>query len=447
MAQVYPFRAFRYNPERAPFDRVLTQPYDKVSPAMQEKYYTADPHNLITVEKGRAYPSDTPQNNVYTRAQAAIEDWIRNQVVVQDPAPSFYSYTQEYTVPGKEERRMRRGFIGAGKLEEYSAGVVFRHEHTLSGPKADRLELLRHTKTHTGQLFMLYSDAEKRIDTILAEAESGAAPATQMLDEYGVRHRLWVIAGPQSVATIQKAMENQKLVIADGHHRYETALNYRNECRTRAGKIDPEAPYERVMMTFVNTKSEGLMILPGHRVAAHIHDFSWSGVRRYLEPWFTAEEFPFSGSGERSEAKEKSLARLTSAREKRAIGVYPGPGAQKRAFYVLTVREGVNLAQLLPNVSPLQRELDVVLLHEGILEPALGITPQAVTAEENLTYEREAEAALEAVDSGRAQIAFLLNACDVEQVMKIATAGEVMPQKSTDFYPKLLSGITIYRAE
>jgi len=141
MAQVYPFRAFRYNPERAPFDRVLTQPYDKISPAMQEKYYAADPHNLITVEKGRAYPSDTPQNNVYTRAQAAIEDWIRNQVVVQDPAPSFYSYTQEYSVPGTEERRMRRGFIGAGKLEEYSAGVIFRHEHTLSGPKADRLEL------------------------------------------------------------------------------------------------------------------------------------------------------------------------------------------------------------------------------------------------------------------------------------------------------------------
>jgi uncharacterized protein (DUF1015 family) len=447
MAQVYPFRAFRYNPVRAAFDRVLTQPYDKISPAMQEKYYAADPHNLIVVEKGRAYPGDTPQNNVYTRAAAALDGWIRNQVVVQDPTPSFYGYTQEYTVPGTDERRTRRGFIGAGRLEEYSAGVVFRHEHTLSGPKADRLELLRHTKTHTGQLFMLYSDVEKRIDPILAHAESAAAPATEMRDEYGVWHRLWVIAEPQRVVAIQKVMEDQKLVIADGHHRYETALTYRNECRTRAGKIDPEAPYERVMMTFVNTQSEGLMILPGHRVAAHVHDFSWSGVRRYLEPWFTAEEFPFSGSAERSEAKKKFLAKLTSAREKRAIGVYPAPGAQKRAFYVLTLREGVNLAQLLPNVSPLQRELDVVLLHEGILEPALGITPQAVTAEANLTYEREASAALDAVDSGRAQISFLLNACDVEQVMKIATAGEVMPQKSTDFFPKLMSGITMDRVE
>ena len=257
---------------------------------------------------------------------------------------------------------------------------------------------------------------------------------------------------PQRVAAIQKAMQNQKLVIADGHHRYETALNYRNErrvalgLRANAGKIDSEAPYERVMMTFINTKSEGLTILPTHRLAANVHDFSWSGVRRHLEPWFTAEEFPFSGSAERSEVKKKFLAKLTEARAKRAIGVYPS-GLPKRAFYVLTLREGANLTQLLPSVSPLQRELDVVLLHEGILEPALGITPQAVTAEANLTYEREALAALDAVDSGRAQISFLLNPCDVDQVMKIATSGEVMPQKSTDFFPKLMSGITMYRIE
>src|SRR3989441_697053 len=256
MAQVYPFRAFRYNPALAPFDRVLTQPYDKISPAMQEKYYAADPHNLIPVEKGRAYPGDTPQNNVYTRAAAALEEWIRKSVVTQDAAPAFYAYTQEYSVPGTEERRTRRGFIGAGRLEEYSARVVFRHEHTLSGPKADRLELLRHTKMHTGQLFMLYSDPQRRIGAILAEAEADTEPVTELRDEYGVVHRLWVIAEPSRVAAIQKAMEGQKLVIADGHHRYETALIYRNERRARAGKIDLDAPYERAMMTFVNARSE-----------------------------------------------------------------------------------------------------------------------------------------------------------------------------------------------
>jgi len=445
MAQVHPFRAFRYNPARASFDRVLTQPYDKISPTMQEKYYAADPHNLISIEKGRIHPGDSAQNNVYTRAASALQDWIHSGIVVQDPAESFYSYSQEYTVPGTDQRRTRRGFIGAGKLEDYSAGVVFRHEQTLSGPKADRLELLRHTRTHTGQLFMLYSDSERRVDGMLADAESVAAPATELCDEYGVVHRLWTIAEPERVAAIQNAMADQKLVIADGHHRYETALNYRNERRSQTIHADSNAPYEFAMMTFVNTRSEGLTILPTHRVAAHLHDFSWPSVRRYLEPWFTADTFPFRNEGEQSDARAKFLGRLAETRAHRSIGVYPAVPGEKRAFYVLTLRSGADLAQLLPNVSRLQRELDVVLLHEGILEPALGITPQAVTSEKNLTYEREASAALDAVDLGAAQIAFLLNACDVEQVMRIATAGEVLPQKSTDFYPKLLSGITMYR--
>src|ERR1700732_4302988 len=237
MAHVHPFRAFRYNPARVSFDRVLTQPYDKISPAMQEKYYAADPHNLITIEKGRVFSGDSPQNNAYTRAASALQDWTHNNIVVQDPEPALYAYTEEYTVSGTNERRTRRGFIGAGKLEDYSAGVVFRHEQTLSGPKADRLELLRHTRTHTGQLFMLYSDAERRVDAILADAESSSAPTTELRDEYSVVHRLWVVAEPERVAAIQKAMADQKLVIADGHHRYETSLNFRNESGTKSGKV------------------------------------------------------------------------------------------------------------------------------------------------------------------------------------------------------------------
>jgi uncharacterized protein (DUF1015 family) len=452
MAQVHPFQAFRYNPQRVSFERVLTQPYDKISPAMQDNYYAADPHNLISIEKGRSFPADDSHNNVYTRAAAALESWIRESIIVQDPAPAFYSYTQEYAVPGTGQQRTRRGFIGAGKLEDYSAEVIFRHEHTLSGPKADRLELLRHTRMHTGQLFMLYSDPEQRIDSILKDAESAAAPATELRDEFGVIHRLWVIADPESTAAINCAMAQQKLVIADGHHRYETALTYRNECRHRAGGLHPSAPYavapyDFAMMTFVNTRSEGLTILPTHRLAANLHDFSWSEARRYLEPWFEAQAFPFSEEAQKAEAQSKFLAHLQKARGQRAIGVYPAAEPAKRAYYILKLRRGADLTQLLHGVSPLQRELDVVLLHDGILEPAFGITPQAVTAERNLSYEREASAAVAAVDRGAAQIAFLLNPVDVEQVTRIAVAGEVMPQKSTDFYPKLLSGITMYRVE
>ena len=451
MAQVHPFQSFRYNPQRAPFERVLTQPYDKISPSMQDNYYAADSHNLITVEKGRAYPDDSPQNNVYTRAAAALESWISENVLVQDPLPSFYAYSQEYTVPGTGEQRTRRGFIGAGKLEDYSAGVVFRHEHTLSGPKADRLELLRNTRTHTGQLFMLYSDPQQRIDALLKDAES-APPATSLRDEYGVTHRLRIIADHGRTTAIRAAMEEHKLVIADGHHRYETALNYRNERRLTAGGLHPSAPYapacyDFAMMTFVNTCSEGLTILPTHRLAANLHDFSWSEARRYLEPWFEAQAFPFADDGQKAAAQNKFLAQLHQARSQRAIGVYPVAEHAKRAYYVLTLRRGADLSQLLHAVSPLQRQLDVVLLHDGILEPAFGITLQSVTAERNLSYEREASAALDAVDRGAAQIAFLLNPVDVDQVMRIALAGEVMPQKSTDFYPKLLSGITMYRID
>ena len=444
MAQVYPFRAYRYNPEIAPFDRVLTQPYDKISPAQQEKYYAADPHNLIAVEKGRTSPQDTPQNNVYTRAAAAMKGWIAASAVKQDPAPAFYAYSQEFTVPGSSVRKTRRGFIGAGQLEDYANNVVFRHEHTLSGPKADRLELLRHTHTHTGQLFMIYSDPQKRVDAILSAVESAEKPVTELQDEYGVTHRLWMITDPARVEAIQKAMAEQKLVIADGHHRYETSLNFRNESRAKAGKLVPDAVYERSMMTFVNTHSEGLVILPTHRVVNNVRDFSWSAVRRYLEPWFATEVFSFADDAQRKEALDKFRNRLREAKAQRAIGVYPAASAGSRAFYLLTLRPEADLAHILPGLSSLQRQLGVVLLHQGILEPALGVTPHAVASESNLSYEREFAGAIEAVDRG-AQVAFLLNPVDVDMVMTVATSGEVMPQKSTDFYPKLLSGITMYR--
>ncbi len=446
MASVRPFRAYRFNPDVAPFDRVLTQPYDKISPAMQEKYYASDPHNLISIEKGRSFPEDMKENNVYTRAAKILNEWIADRAVIQDAAPAFYGYSQDYLLPGSSQRFTRRGFIGAGKLEDYASNIIFRHEHTLSGPKADRLELLRHTHTHTGQLFMLYSDPQLRVDNLLHEVESSETPVTLMTDEYGVTHKLWPITDHQRINTIQSAMADQKLVIADGHHRYETSLNFRNESRTRAGRMVPEADYEYSMMTFVNTRGEGLTILPTHRVVANLRDSSWSDIRRYLEPWFATQVFPFENDDQRTEAQANFLQVLRQQASRRAIGVYPATSSQ-RAFYVLTLRPQADLAQILPSASALQRQLDVVLLHQGILEPALGITPHAVASEANLTYEREAATALESVDKGAAQFAFLLNPVDVDLVMRVATAGEVMPQKSTDFYPKLLSGITMYRIE
>ena len=441
MAEIFPFRAFRYNAARVEPAKVLTQPYDKITPAMAEKYAGASPYNLIAVEKGKSLPTDTPQNNVYTRAAKALDEWIGAQVIVQDAVPSLYVYFQDYRVPGTNERRVRKGFIALGRIEDYSAGVIFRHEQTLSAPKADRLELLRNTQTHTGQLFMLYNDSAGRVDALL-DAAAQAPPQVEIRDEYDVVHRLWPVTDARTIEVIQRELADKKLVIADGHHRYETALAYRDECRERAAQQDRNAPYEKVMMTLFNTTGKGLTILPTHRVVASVPGFSFEGFRAALANIFDARSYPFAGTTERPQAYEKFRRNLQPrGQEPRAIGVYAGGGA----FYIFSLKKGADLEALLPDVSPAQRQLDVVLLHKLILERGLGITSEAVKTEKNITYEREMDTAIAEVDQGRAQICFLLNSVSVETVAEMAMAGEVLPQKSTDFFPKLMSGITMYR--
>ncbi len=440
MAEIFPFRAYRYDPARVNPADVLTQPYDKITPGMAERYAAASPYNLIPVEKGKTLPGDTPLNNVYTRAEKALADWISAGVVVPDPEPCLYAYFQEYTVPGTSERRVRKGFIAAGKIEDYSAGVIFRHEQTLSGPKADRMELLRHTQTHTGQLFMLYHDPSGRVDAMLDSATHGK-PVVEITDEYDVIHRLWPISHPKTISAIQRELADKKLVIADGHHRYETALAYREERRASISGVDPGAPYERVMMTLVNTAGSGLTILPTHRVVANVPGFSVEGFRASLAALFDARTFAFHGAADRPKVYEKFRNELRRGLSHRAIGVYAGGGA----FHIFTLKKDVDLETALPGVSPAQRNLDVVLLHRLLLERGLGITQDAVRTEKNLTYEREMDTAIAEVDQGRAQAAFLLNAVSVETVTEMAMNGEVLPQKSTDFFPKLMSGITMYR--
>ena len=442
MAEIFAFRAYRYNPALADPAKVLTQPYDKITPAMAEKYAAASPYNLIPVEKGAPSPTDTPSNNAYTRAAKTLEDWIRAKIIVKDAASSLYAYFQEYTVPGTDERRLRKGFIALGRIEDYSAGVIFRHEQTLSGPKADRLELLRHTQTHTGQLFMLYSDPVGRIDAALDSAAQGK-PDVEVRDEYGVMHRLWPITDTRVIEGVQREMADKKLVIADGHHRYETALAYRNERRARAERVDPDAPYEKVMMTLVNTSDKGLTILPTHRVVSNVPNFSFEKFRAALATTFNTRSYFFEDGSARARAYQQFKEALVKGQAQRSIGAYSGGGA----FHMFVIRKEANLNAVLPDVSSAQRQLDVVLLHRLILERGLGITPDAVKAERNITYEREMDAAMAQVDQHRAQICFLLNPVSIETVAEMAMAGEVLPQKSTDFYPKLLSGIAMYRLE
>ncbi len=443
MADIFPFRAYRYDAEKVDPKDVLTQPYDKITPAMAEKYAAASPYNLIPVEKGKSLPDDTKENNVYTRAARALEGWIRAGVVNRDPSPSLYVYSQEYTVPGTSERRTRKGFIALGRVEDYSAKVVFRHEQTLSGPKADRLELLRNTRTHTGQLFMLYSGTATHVDGML-DAAAKAKPEVELRDEYDVVHRLWPVTDAKVIEGVRRDMADKKLAIADGHHRYETALAYRDECRAKASRVELNAPYEKVMMTLFNTGGEGWTILPTHRVVSNIEGFSFERFASASADIFERQTFPFAGLADRAEAYKKFRTELTRpTQNQRLIGVYAGGGA----FHIMSLKKGISIESVLPDVSAAQRQLDVVLLHKLLIERGLGITADAVKTEKNITYEREMDSAIAAVDQGRAQICFLLNGVSVDTVAGMAMAGEVLPQKSTDFFPKLMSGITMYRLE
>jgi uncharacterized protein (DUF1015 family) len=447
MAEIQAFRAYRYDTKRVSLKDVLTQPYDKITPAMQDAYYAASPYNLISVEKGRTSPDDTAANSVYTRAAAKLNEWIAEKILVQDAAPALYVYSQEFLIPGTPTRRTRIGFIALARVEDYIAEVVFRHEHTLSGPKADRIELLRQTHAQTGQLFFLYDDRARQIDTWLEQTARTDAPH-ELRDELGVTHRLWPVSDPGFVKRVQEAMLEKKLVIADGHHRYETALNFRNENRKNAGKTDPMAASEFAMATFINTHSRGLTILPTHRLVSRLSNFDFDRFRKNLAPIFDWYSYPFAHAEERPAAYSefrKDLERPNHGR--RAIGVYPGAVSDAGAFYLFVLSRDADLEALLPDISEAQRALDVVLLHRLILEKGLGISLEAVAGEKNIAYEREMDVTIAAVDRGEAQLAFLLNPVRVEQVTKIALGGDVMPQKSTDFYPKLLSGIAIYRVE
>jgi len=431
MADIHPLRALRYDLQRVSAAQVVTQPYDKITPAMQERYYAASPYNLVRIILGRRAADENVGDNVYTRAAAYARKWRAEGILRQDASPSLYAYSQTFTAPSGSKFE-RWGFIALGRVEDYSAKVVFRHEQTLSKPKADRLDLLRATRAHYEQLFLLYEDSGE-IDSLL-RPKANTVPTIDVADEYSVAHRVWQISDPGIIASVQEKMRDKKLVIADGHHRYETALNFRNECRAAAGgDSNPQAPYEFVMMTFVNLNDPGLLVLPTHRVVHSLASFSADEFQKLSGRSFAVEEIDPAIDADRATAL---------LRERGGAGTVLLAVTTNRALLLHSPKSAS--AQFFAGVSPRQQALDVVQLHRVLLEGVLKLSEESIRNQQNLSYLRDASEALDQVRKGAANIAFLMNPCPVSQVRDIALAGEVMPQKSTDFYPKLLSGLTAY---
>ncbi|HEY4382112.1 MAG TPA: DUF1015 domain-containing protein [Acidobacteriaceae bacterium] len=462
MARIYPFRALRYDTSRVRMEDVVTQPYDKITPEMQQRYYERSPYNLIRIILGKHEPNDTePQDflpageqahNVYTRAAEYFKQWRAERMLAEEAEPALYGYSQTYTVPYTSEVRERRGFIALGHLYDYADKVVFRHEQTFPKHKSDRLALFKATRAYCEQIYMLYSDpgfsAEKLIFGAGKDGKEPRPADLSITDEYDVVHRVWKLTDPHLINLITTAMADKKLIIADGHHRYETSVAYAKERSAQlklplGEPVDPDEkvsgnslpappfPEAAMMMTFVNMDAPGITILPTHRIVFGLENFSSPDFITKASAYYDVTELADNAPG------QELIAQLEKT---------PGDSfiaATGDGNYLLTPKPDA-IAPLMEGLPAKQRQLGVAQLHTVVLDHLLGLDPATITRLGKVRYIRDAQESVAMVESGDADVAFLIKPITLEQLRDVSLSGDVMPQKSTDFYPKLLSGLAIY---
>jgi uncharacterized protein (DUF1015 family) len=434
MADIAPLTPLHYAPSLAPLARVVAPPYDVIDAAGREELAARDPHNVV-----RLILPEGEGDAKYANAAKLLEAWRAEKVLVRDDAPAFYRYDQRFTPPGGGVARTRRGFLALVKLVPFSARVVLPHERTLSGPKEDRLKLFRATRTNLSPGFMLYSDPSRALDSPLAHADMIA----ELTTPDGVDHTLAKVGARDAVRAITEGIARSSLLIADGHHRYETALRYAGEIDEANPGSPVEAEHKWFMVFLANGDDPELVVFPTHRHVHGLPAFDYRTMITRAESLFTSRPLP-SGADAASILEALRVAGLT--------GPSVAACAPTGEVTLLTLRANAALASH-PTLGPLPevlRRTDVALLHAGLLEDALGITPEAQAAKTNLWYPQDASAALarlrgKTADSG--QVLFLMNATPVKDVRAVAEAGHVMPQKSTFFYPKVLTGLAIHTLE
>lgn len=425
MAAIIPIRGVRYNP-RIISDpaQVVTPPYDVIDAAAQADYYGRSPYNVIRLEYGKINATDNDADNRYTRARDTFQEWLDKGVLIQDQQPALYLYEQEYSWRGKTY--VRRGFFCGVHLEPYTEGRILPHEETIPKHKADRLELMRHCRANFSPVFGLYPD-EPMVSTILLKRAMQAAPDISLTDDQGQKHRVWVTTDHQLLNRLIALLEEKRIFIADGHHRYETALAYANEVN-RAGLPN------YALMVLVNLYDPGLVVLPTHRLVRSPGGLHPDLLVERLQELFTVEAVRVTPD------RLASHLQGLEGRGKGCFALYAGSGRH----YVVTLKPEANVDQLMSaEKSAAWRGLDVSILHNLILEKHLGIGSAERTDDGLIQYTREETGALEAVDRGEFDYVFFMNPTGVDELVAVAEAGDLMPQKSTYFYPKLSTGLVI----
>ena len=421
MLNLRPFRALRYNQDIAgPISELVAPPYDIIYDGWRERLYQRNPHNIIRLIKTKGEPGDTESNNKYTRANDYIRTWIDKGVLRLEDKPSIYLRSDTYNLNG--ETKTRYGFISLLQVEEFGSSI-HPHERTLSGPKADRMNLVKATQTNLSQIFSIYEDQDGTLHNSIVKKTTETTPDIDFKDEQGIERRMWVVSDPDFIQNIFRSMENRDIIIADGHHRYETALTYK--AMKEKDRTQPEEPFDYVTMYFSSSDAPGMSILPTHRKVMDTDSFNENAFFEELEKHYEIKP-------EKTTDIQEMLDSIKNDSEKTNIFGFYTSG-------------GFRVARLKNPAVP--KELDVEILHNDIIEKQLGISKEDIASGKFLHFAKSPEHCIEDVDSGSNQMGIFLNAIRSEELFRRVLKGDRMPQKSTYFFPKTLSGLVMYKID
>jgi uncharacterized protein (DUF1015 family) len=434
MAEIRPFRGVRYNKSKVrDLSAVICPPYDIITPQIEEGFYRRSEYNFIHLEHGHQLPQDSALDNKYIRAATTMEQWLKQGVLITDETVAIYLHDHYFIHQGKQFRR--RGLTTRVRLEEWHRMIVRPHEGTLAEPKSDRVSLLSALKANTSPILALFSDRQGQVSPLLAIKESGE-PIISLDSSSGERHNVWAITEPQIINKICSLFNEKPLYVADGHHRYESALTYQRQRRAYSSSVSGDEAFNFVLMTLVDFVDPGLIILPPHRLLRGLSASNLSGLTNKLKSFFDIKELPLDMSG-----LEQQVNNLLASNAQIRLVLF---GLKEKRLLVLELRDFAAASKLMPDFhSELYKRLDVSIVDHIILEEILGLASNQEEA--RMAYNYDWQDAISKVLAEQYQLAFILSPVKTEVVKAIADAGDRMPRKATYFYPKLPSGLVFNR--